>query len=58
MPETFGEVDDVEAMLRFAPPETYAALTSELLARGYGEDAVSSILGANWYRVASRVWRG
>ena len=58
MPETFGEVDDVEALLRFAPPETYAALVGELLVRGYREDDVAAILGANWYRVASRVWGG
>jgi membrane dipeptidase len=38
-------------------PELVPQLTEMMLARGYREDDVRGILGANWLRVASQVWR-
>jgi membrane dipeptidase len=43
--------------LGYVPPESLPALTQGLLDRGYGDEDVRGILGANFLRVASAVWR-
>lgn len=53
--ETFGAEQVAQYTSRFAPPETFVALVAALLARGYPEKAVSSIVGGNWLSVARRV---
>ncbi len=39
-------------------PQTLHNLTAGLSARGYGDDDVKKILGANWLRVFREVWGG
>ena len=41
----------------FAAPEQLPAFTEGLLKRGYDEQQVRGILGENWLRVASQVWK-
>ena len=41
----------------YISPEDLPRLTQALLDRGYGEDAVRAILGGNFLRVASQVWK-
>ncbi len=43
--------------LGFLPPESLPRLTQELLDRGYDEQSVRAILGENFLRVATQVWR-
>lgn len=43
--------------INYFEPEQVPALTELLLARGYSESQVRGILGENWLRVASQVWR-
>ena len=40
----------------FETPDKMPDLASELLARGYGEDEVSKVLGGNWLRLFAEVW--
>lgn len=42
---------------RMVAPEDLTAITAGLLARGYADAEVRCILGGNWHRVATRVWR-
>ena len=55
--ETFGEDAAAEFTCRFAPPETFTGIASELLALGYSDEDIGKIIGGNWYRVATQVWR-
>jgi membrane dipeptidase len=43
--------------LAFAQPEQLPPLTEELLRIGYDDSSVTKILGGNFFRVASEVWR-
>ena len=43
--------------LRCIPPESLPRLTEAFLARGHSEKSVAGILGENFLRVATRVWR-
>ena len=47
---------DVEAQFRRCP-EQMPDLVQQMLDHGYPDDAIVGILGANWERVANRVWR-
>lgn len=47
-----------ESDMQMMEPSQLAAVVDELLRRGYGDDAVSGILGGNWLRVAREVWPG
>lgn len=38
-------------------PEDYPRITAELLGKGYAPDDIRKILGGNWLRVASEVWK-
>lgn len=46
-----GGLDD------FAEPEQTLGLTQMMLDHGYGEDDIKGILGGNWGRVCSQVWK-
>lgn len=41
----------------FAAPEQMPELTELMLEHGYSDDQVRGVLGANWLRVASAVWK-
>jgi membrane dipeptidase len=43
--------------ISFVPPESIPKLTQALLHRGYTEQDVRGILGENFLRVASAVWK-
>jgi membrane dipeptidase len=43
--------------IRMVAPEQIPEIVEGLLARGYGDADVESILGGNWLRIASTVWR-
>ncbi|RPH97387.1 MAG: membrane dipeptidase [Lysobacterales bacterium] len=57
MHATFGEEQAAEFSGRFAPPETFVPIVTRLLGLGYAERDIRNIVGGNWYRVASQVWR-
>lgn len=42
---------------KFVEPEQVPELTEVMLRHGYSDDVVRGILGGNWLRVASTVWR-
>lgn len=54
---TFGEDQAMEFSCRFAPHETLLPLLARLMGLGYSRTDLQNILGANWYRVAQRVWK-
>ena len=41
----------------FSQPEQVTELVAMMLGAGYGDEAVSGILGGNWLRVARQVWQ-
>ncbi|GAA3304774.1 hypothetical protein GCM10020218_105000 [Dactylosporangium vinaceum] len=43
--------------IRFTPPEGLFAVEEALRDRGYPPDAVAGIVGGNFLRVATQVWR-
>jgi membrane dipeptidase len=43
--------------MQFASPDQLPAIASALAELGYATDAIKGILGGNFYRVASQVWR-
>ena len=43
--------------VRFADAETLPLVTELMVKHGYKEEEIKGILGANWLRVAERVWR-
>ena len=43
--------------VRFASPAQLSDVTSALIDLGYSTDAIKGILGGNFFRVASQVWR-
>jgi len=53
--EAFGKTprDDV----KYFEPESLPSLTEGLIVRGYSEDQIRGVLGENWLRVASAVWK-
>lgn len=57
MRETFPNESAFAADPQLAPPEDLERVAGRLLDRGYGEDALSAILGGNWMRVARKAWR-
>jgi microsomal dipeptidase-like Zn-dependent dipeptidase len=38
-------------------PEAYPQIVQGLIDLGYSDDDLGKILGGNWLRVASQVWR-
>ena len=57
MKGTFGGQATSTFTHRFAPPESFIPVTARLLKLGYPRQAIRNIVGGNWYRVASEVWR-
>lgn len=45
------------AGIKFLGPDALPQVTEELMRRGYGEDDIRGVLGANMLRVAREVWR-
>jgi membrane dipeptidase len=45
------------AGMQLLPPEDLPVIVEELLVRGFGEGDVAAVLGGNWMRIASQVWR-
>jgi membrane dipeptidase len=43
--------------VQFVSPAQLSDVTSSLIGRGYSEAAIEGILGGNFFRVASQVWR-
>ncbi|WP_181009073.1 MULTISPECIES: dipeptidase [unclassified Streptomyces] len=56
-PELFPDCYTRWGAIEFMPPETLLTVEDALLARGYPDDAATAILGGNFHRVASAVWR-
>lgn len=56
MPHLFAGYH-VEEGLRMVAPEQIPAIVDQLLGRGYSEETIGKILGANFLRVARQVWR-
>ncbi|MEU8349259.1 membrane dipeptidase [Streptomyces sp. NPDC048845] len=56
-PELFPDCYTRWGPISFMPPEGLLSLEDALTARGYPDDAVTGILGGNFRRVASLVWR-
>ncbi|MDT0441626.1 dipeptidase [Streptomyces johnsoniae] len=56
-PELFPDCYTRWGTIDFMPPEDLLTVGDALLARGYPEDAVTAILGGNFRRVATAVWR-
>ena len=46
-----------EDNIRMAQPEQFPELAEALLRRGYSDDALEKLLGGNFLRVASQVWK-
>ena len=57
MRDTFGDEQAAQFTCRFAPPETFTGIAAGLMGLGYSEEDIGKIVGGNWYRVASEVWR-
>ncbi|NJQ15408.1 dipeptidase [Streptomyces bohaiensis] len=55
-PELFPECYTRWGPIAFMPPEELLTLEDALLARGYPDEAVTGIMGGNFYRVAEQVW--
>lgn len=49
---SFGAEMAAQFSARFAPPESFLAVTQRLLELGYAKQDVANILGGNWLRVA------
>jgi membrane dipeptidase len=57
-PDEFpGLADGAWEPVAFAPPEILPELVSLMLGAGYGAANVHAILGGNWLRVCSEVWK-
>ena len=55
--ETFPASQGYGGDVRFADAETLPLVTELMVKHGYKEEEIKGILGANWLRVAERVWR-
>jgi microsomal dipeptidase-like Zn-dependent dipeptidase len=56
-PQLFPDCYTRWGPIGFMPPEGLLTVEQALRDRGYPDDAVSAILGGNFHRVASRVWK-
>jgi membrane dipeptidase len=45
------------AAIGYIPPDDFPRVTQALIDRGYGEAAIRGILGENFLRIASQVWK-
>ena len=55
--ETFPADQGYGPAVRFADPEMLPLVTELMVKHGYKQGEIEGILGANWLRVAERVWR-
>ncbi|MFV1988875.1 MAG: dipeptidase [Gemmatimonadota bacterium] len=55
--ETFPARFGYDREFLFVEPEQTPMIAERLVELGYSQDAVASILGGNWMRVARRVWK-
>lgn len=56
-PTTFPPAMGYDRGLKMVEPERLPALIDALMAKGYGADSLSRILGGNFLRVARQVWK-
>lgn len=56
-PEAWPGYTSEDARTKFAQPEQLPAIAEILLGKGYSEQDIRGILGENFLRVASQVWR-
>jgi membrane dipeptidase len=56
-PQIFPESYRRWGRVDFAPPEQLVPLEAELARRGYPADEIAGIMGGNFLRVASQVWK-
>jgi len=56
-PQLFPESYRRWGRVDFVPPEQLVPLEAELAGRGYPADAIAGIMGGNFLRVASQVWK-
>lgn len=56
-PQIFPEAYRRWGRVDFVPPEQLVPLEAELSGRGYSADEIAGIMGGNFLRVASQVWK-
>jgi len=56
-PQIFPASEGYGEQMNVVEPEQLAAVTDELLAKGYSDDDVRAVVGGNHLRVAQRVWK-
>lgn len=57
MRDTFPDAQSYQGEPKMVPPEALTDIVAGLILRGYGDTDLEKILGGNWRRVASVIWR-
>jgi len=57
MRDTFPDDPTYQQTIRMVGPEAFPTIVEGLLERGYADADIRGILGDNWRRVASQVWK-